>query len=171
MVSNLLCNMKEIRSFFSITGLQRIPLKTCALIIALGLLFKENYPFSNFPMYSKFNDYTFYVYITDAKNQPIPVEVLTAIRTGRLKKIYDNQCRTVSKNLHKRKRELTLEERQEIGMNTLRWFFENTRAETKPFLRKYNSIKIYHVDIMIEGGEVTERPHEMVAELDLSYAD
>ena len=71
--------------------LQRMPLKTCVLVIALCLMLKENYPFSNFPMYSSFSDHTFFVYVADANDQPIAIEVLTAIRTGRLKKVYDTQ--------------------------------------------------------------------------------
>lgn len=151
--------------------LKRMPLKTCVLMIALCLILKENYPFSNFPMYSSFSDHTFFIYVSDANDQPIPIEVLTAIRTGRLKKVYDSQLRSVSKKLGKRKRELSVEERHDIGLETLRWFFSSSRDEVKPYLKKYKQIKLYHVDLTIENGKVAEQTPEMVAQLDLSTVD
>lgn len=151
--------------------LQRMPLKTCVLVIALCLILKENYPFSNFPMYSSFSDHTFFIYVADADDEPIAIEVLTAIRTGRLKKVYDTQLRSVAKKLGKRKRELTVEERHEIGLETLRWFFSSSRDEVKPYLKKYKLIKLYHVDITIDDGEVAEHSPQLVAVLDLSTVD
>lgn len=148
--------------------LQRMPLKTCILVIALCLILKENYPFSHFPMYSSFSDQTFFVYISDANDKPIPIEVLTAIRTGRLKKVYDTQLRAVSKKLGKRKRELTVEERHDIGLETLRWFFSSSRDAVKPTLKKYKLIKLYHVDLTIEDGEVKEHAPQMIAEFNLT---
>lgn len=151
--------------------LQRMPLKTCVLVIALCLILKENYPFSNFPMYSSFSDHTFFVYVSDADDQPIAIEVLTAIRTGRLKKVYDSQLRSVAKKLGKRKRELSVEERHDIGLETLRWFFSSSRDEVKPYLKKYQVLKLYHVDITIDEGEVSEHSPQMIAELDLTSLD
>lgn len=154
-----------------ISILQRMPLKTCLLVIVLCLVLKENYPFSNFPMYSSFSDHTFFIYVSDADDQPIAIEVLTAIRTGRLKKVYDTQLRSIAKKLGKRKRELTVEERHDIGLETLRWFFSSSRDEVKPYLKKYKIIKLYHVDITIDDSEVAEHSPQLVAELDLSTVD
>lgn len=151
--------------------LQSKPLKTCVLVIALSLILKENYPFSNFPMYSSFSDHTFFVYIADANDQPIAIEVLTAIRTGRLKKVYDSQLRSVSKKLGKRKREINVEERHDIGLETLRWFFSSSRDEIKPYLKKYKLLKLYHVDITIVDREITEHPPQLIAEFDMSTVD
>ncbi len=156
----------KLLSFF-----QRMPLKTCVLVIVLCLILKENYPFSNFPMYSSFSDHTFFVYIADANDQPIAIEVLTAIRTGRLKKVYDTQLRAIAKKLGKRKREVTVEERHDIGLETLHWFFSSSRDEVKPYLKKYKLIKLYHVDITIVDRKVTEQLPQLVAELDLSTVD
>ena len=39
------------------------PAKLCAALVMLSLLARENYPLSHFPMYDRFTDHTFYVYV------------------------------------------------------------------------------------------------------------
>ncbi|MGI8955729.1 MAG: hypothetical protein ACR2II_02300 [Chthoniobacterales bacterium] len=72
--------------------LQRTRCKWLLGMTIFCLLLRENYPFSNFPMYSSFSSRTYYLYLTDAKG--------TAIQTTRfgpasstLKKIFDRYRR------------------------------------------------------------------------------
>ena len=77
----------------------RLPLLTFFTLIALCFALGENFPFSNFPMYRSFSDYSYYVYFTDADDKPIPIKELTGHRTSALKKTYDKVIKKTRKNL------------------------------------------------------------------------
>ncbi|CAN5544922.1 hypothetical protein BH18VER2_BH18VER2_11110 [soil metagenome] len=59
-------------------------------ILCLGL--RENYPFSNFPMYSSFSNRTYYLYLTDAKGAAIRTKEF-GLSSSALKKIFDRDRR------------------------------------------------------------------------------
>jgi hypothetical protein len=59
-------------------------------ILCLGL--RENYPFSNFPMYSSFSHRTYYLYLTDAKGAAIRTKEF-GLSSSALKKIFDRYRR------------------------------------------------------------------------------
>lgn len=59
-------------------------------ILCLGL--RENYPFSNFPMYSSFNNRTYYLYLTDANGAAIRTKEF-GLSSSALKKIFDRYRR------------------------------------------------------------------------------
>ena len=53
--------------------LRRVPLKVALLVTVVCLAVKEEFPFSHFPMYQSFSDYSFNVYIADRDGNPLPV--------------------------------------------------------------------------------------------------
>lgn len=57
----------------------------------------EFYPFSSFPMYSKFSANPSYLYLTDAEGAPIACQARLGIRASEIKKIYDKEVRIVGK--------------------------------------------------------------------------
>jgi hypothetical protein len=58
-----------------------------ALIAALSLTIRENYPFSHFPMYGNPNSRPVdYYFLTDGTGQPLPVAALTGETAPRIKK-------------------------------------------------------------------------------------
>lgn len=59
-------------------------------LLCLGL--RENYPFSNFPMYSSFSHRTYFLYLTDARGEPIKTPQF-GLSSSALKKIFDRARR------------------------------------------------------------------------------
>jgi hypothetical protein len=138
-------------------------------VTALCLGFKENYPFSDFPMYSTFTDQTFYVYVADQDGRPVPVQDITYARTSKLKRIYDTGLKKARDAAGKRKRDLAVAERRAAGLETLQWLFDTTRPEGQAILRRdYRALQLYHVDVLVREGTTVEAPPELVAELPLS---
>lgn len=138
------------------------------LVTALCLHFKENYPFSDFPMYSTFTDHTFYVYVADGDGNPIPVQDITYVRVSKLKRIYDTGLKAARDAADKRKRDLTVEERAPSALETLEWLYASTRPAAQEILRRdYGTIQLYHVDVTVEAGETVESVPALVAELPL----
>jgi len=72
--------------------LRRTRCKWLLVMTVLCLALGENYPFSNFPMYSSFNNRTYYLYLTDAQGQAIKTRRFGLSSSG-LKKIFDRYRR------------------------------------------------------------------------------
>jgi len=76
----------------AIEWLKRIRFKCLLVMTLLCLGLRENYPFSNFPMFSSFNGHTYLLYLTDAQGTVVSSTRL-GMQTSALKKIFDTQRR------------------------------------------------------------------------------
>ncbi len=66
--------------------------KWLLVMTVLCLVLGENYPFSNFPMYSSFTHHTYFLYLTDAKGQALKTRQF-GLTSSALKKIFDRSRR------------------------------------------------------------------------------
>lgn len=64
--------------------------------VLLGLIFKENFPVSNWPMYGNITSQTGYAYLVDAADQPIPVSLFRE-SSSRLDKQFNKEKSAESK--------------------------------------------------------------------------
>ena len=71
----------------------------------------EFYPFSNFPMYSTFSPDTYFVWVSDLEDEPVPIGPVFGIAPSDLKKTYDRKLGDLKGEAPKglRKVELPLE--------------------------------------------------------------
>jgi hypothetical protein len=142
------------------------PLWPFVLMLALcasSFLIGEQFPVTRFPMYDKFPDHTFYVYVADRDGHPIPVHEITGINTSKLKKPYDKELNRTRKKLGKRKKELTADERRVAGETALRKLYESAPAAGKAKLEAFAPIQLLHVWIFSEDGKSAEQAAEKVA--------
>ena len=145
-----------------------LTIKACVILLIANMALRDNYPFSHYPMYASFTDHTFYVFVTGKDDQPLALETVTGgIRTGKLKKPYDRDLDKKRRELGKRKRNLTAEQRREAGEQALAQVYRNCTPPAKARLEKQAPIKLYHVDIYMHEGKVDERPPQFIAEIDL----
>ena len=63
------------------------------LLTAACLLIEEEYPFSNFPMYSSFSRETDYVFLATETDQPLPSAPTIGVGTATLKKMFKSELR------------------------------------------------------------------------------
>ena len=63
------------------------------LLTAACLLIEEQYPFSNFPMYSRFSRDTDYVFLATETGKPLPSFQTIGISTATLKKMFESELR------------------------------------------------------------------------------
>lgn len=73
--------------------IRRFPCKVLVLLIALSLALRELYPFSHYPLYTTFDRKSWYVYLTDQDDKPLPAIQATRTRTSRMKKLYNSRLR------------------------------------------------------------------------------
>ena len=124
----------------------------------------EFYPFSNFPMYSRFAPDTYYVYVTDLKDEPVPIGQTFNIASSDVKKAYDRRLDAIKKSTSQkaRRKEMPLELRARAAEDVLRWLTENSQKPDA--VRAIGGIRLYQADVTYEDGRVTEK-RERVGEI------
>ncbi len=111
------------------------------------------------------------MWLASGDDVPIPVEKLTYNRLGKIKKIYNSGLQEMRDEIGKaegkkpRKRELTLTQRRGPGDTTLRWIYQNSRPAAQKTLLDAAPLRLYQVDIRIDGNRVVEDPRKLVGEL------
>lgn len=159
----LLLGLAAVMVFFD----RGLVIKFCVLLVIANMALRDNYPFSHFPMYARFTDHTYYVYVCDGEGKPIPIQNLTGIRTSKIKKPYDKDLDAVRKTNGKRKRELNAAEKEAAGVSALAQIWRNSNERNRERLLEHSPLKLYHVDIYVRDGKIDERPAEFIAELAL----
>lgn len=149
---------------------RRFPLKVVLVLTVVCLAVKEEFPFSHFPMYESFSDYSFVVYVADRDGEPIPVQRLTSQKTSKLKKIFNTEQKQVRKELEaagvkiEGYRFMTREQRRPAGEKTLKWLYKNSKNAGAEELRKHAPLRLYYLHLRVgEGG--FERELELIAEV------
>ncbi len=89
------------------------------LVITLaGLILREEFPFSNFPMYSSFTNKASYVFLATASGEPLPTVLTAGMLTGNLKKVFDADLQKARRSAGARGK-VTDEERRAAGERVL----------------------------------------------------
>ena len=151
---------------FLITAVRSLARARCGLLIGLTvacLVIKEQYPFSNFPMYSSFTNRTYYVHLADGNDQPLPSIPTIGMSTPTLKKVYDGEVRRQTRQLQIRRQQLTPEQKQAIGGPILERL-KNTANAHAPGQPIPDVLRLYQVDIELTDGRFEKR-RTLIAEL------
>lgn len=149
-----------IRSVFEfLRGLRCKPL---LLLTLLCLSIREQFPFSNFPMYSSFTNKTFYVHLADGTGQPVSTIASAAMHTSKLKKIYQNEVLKEMKRLGNPRTKLTTEQKRSAGERVLATLKDSqwVRQDRSRFPQV---ARLYEVTIALSGGRF-EKQSLLIAE-------
>jgi hypothetical protein len=138
-----------------------IPLKFLAIVTILNLLLKENYPFSHYPMYSKFNNESRYIFITDENENPLPIKNIFRINTEFLKKVYMNEVRKIADSKGIEYWLLKPEQLKSAGIFTLDYLLQLNRNEFG--LTDVKAIRLYHVFINLIDKNIDKKTY-LIAE-------
>lgn len=124
----------------------------------------EFYPFSNFPMYSRFAPDTYYVYVTDLNDQPVPIGRFFNIASSDVKKAYDRRLDAIKKSTGQkaRRKEMPLELRARAAEEVLRWLTDN--SQNPGAVKAIGGIRLYQADVLYQDGRVMQK-HERVGQI------
>jgi hypothetical protein len=128
--------------------------------------YREGFPFSHYPMYSSFTDFEYYVFVTDAQDQPLALETVTqGLKTSALKKQFDNRIDKVTdaKGKGVRNRDVTADMARPHGEALLA-----DLRKKYPGLASQNTLKLYQVTLRIKDGQVDESAPIFIAQSLLS---
>lgn len=121
----------------------------------------EFYPFSNFPMYSRFAPETYYVFVTDLKDEPIAVGRTFGTAISNAKKSYDQKLTNLKKKAggKGRKADLPDEARRVAADEVLRWLAES--APDRALVRTHGGLRLHHVDVIFKDGQVSKHSRQV----------
>ena len=131
------------------TWLSRTRCKWLLVMTVLCLALRENYPFSNFPMYSSFSQRTYFLYLTNAQGNPISMRKY-GLPNSVLKKIFDRHRRTELQRFESSGNARVSLAEQAAAQSLLRYL--DGLAATRPPARKMLSgLQVRHVRVQQEA--------------------
>lgn len=157
-MNRLVSLLSQLRGF-----LLRTRCKPLIAITAACLVLQEQYPLSDFPMYSSFGPTTYYLYLADGNGTPLASLTNFGMSTPTLKKVFSTEMRKERERLQLRPKRLTPEQKREVGERFL------ARLRESPAVRQRGAtlppvLRLYEVNI-----ELTDRRFDkqttMIAEV------
>lgn len=137
------------------------PLTALLIYTGLSLWAEENYPLSNYPMYSNPSAERPYYLIADGQGKPLPIQEKTGITCPKIGKIYRTKAEKMAKKLDIRAVDLKPEQMQEIGMEMFAQFRHEAEKLKQPMPEQLQLVKTY---ITYENGKVIETPNIIAQE-------
>jgi hypothetical protein len=125
----------------------------------------EFYPFSNFPMYSRFEPETYYVYVTDGKGGIVPVGTMFGRSISDLKKTYDRKLSILKKTVSGvRKSAMPPELKEQAAHEALQWLLDITPVKTKDQVKTFHELNLHEVQIKFRDAKI-DKQDELVGTL------
>ena len=126
------------------------PVALCILLAIALVGIGDQYPFSPFPMYSRIDGKAEVLYVTDEKDQPLPLSKMFAHGSAQLKKRYESNLQDVAQTKDWWK--ASEAQRQEASARFLDREMEKLDEAKR---RKYpaNELKVWMISVTMEGSD------------------
>ena len=136
--------------------LQRTRCKWLLVMTLLCLVLRENYPFSQFPMYASFSRKTYYLYLTNESGAEIPTQPFAISNSG-LRKIFDSYYRIASRRFARNDPQRVPLSEKEAGEKLLSYL---ANLPVAPALKKsLAKARVERVDIHQEDQQLLFQSH------------
>lgn len=136
--------------------LRRTRCKWLLVLTLLCLVLRENYPFSNFPMYASFSHKTYYLRLTNARGAEIPTQPFAISNSG-LRKIFDSYYRVAARRFTRTDPQRVPLSEKEAGQKLLAYL---ATLPVAPALKKpLAGASVERVDIHQEGSRLLFQSH------------
>jgi hypothetical protein len=136
------------------------PLSALAIFVVVCLIAKENFPFSNFPMYSRPGAERGYFVVTDGEGEPIPVGKMTGVTASQVGKAYRKKSKELSL-----KADVTGQARPARDRTVATEIFEMLREQASKRGKEIpEKLQLHLVEIRFEDGEIKENKRVLFAE-------
>ena len=121
----------------------------------------EFYPFSNFPMYSRFSPDTYYVYVTDLEDKPLSFAATFGLAISNAKKAYDRKLTNLKKEGggKGKKADLPPEVKRIAADEVLHWLVES--APEPALVKAHGGLRLHQVDVMYRDGRVSKTSRQV----------
>lgn len=165
------CHLLEIQTIDSrllLMFLNRVSYRGWLLILlaafcVISLVIKENYPFSNYPMYSDPDPFAHVYFLADQAGKPLPLYEMAFVTSPNLGKILRKRQQDRAKALKISVKDLSPEDQSAIGKDLVAYLRSQSAYLTKSD-KLPKAVKIMRTTIQFENGEVVERSEVLYAE-------
>ena len=137
------------------------PLTALVIFVIACLIAKENFPFSNFPMYARPGAERGYFFITGGDGEPIPVGSLTGVTASQVGKAYRKKSRELGRQTNPLSSRSRAERDRIVGIEIFQMLREQATKRGKGLPEK---LKLHLVEIRFENGEIKEKKRVLFAE-------
>lgn len=111
---------------------QNIPFREMTLLVLALFIIKEQFPFSNFPMYSNIDDKADVVFVADQNDKPLPMKALFKTSSGSSKKMLNTEIKKLANPHGRDSADATPEEVRAAGKAVLDTLMTRLRREAVP---------------------------------------
>jgi len=129
------------------------------VIVAISYVSGEWYPLSSFPMYSKFDDRTYYVYLADRNGEPVPT-VRYQIVASELKKHYRRELNLLEDRYGGSSYGFDQPKLRQAGAETMKWLRTEWVPERAPDQMEgaeQSGLQLFEVRVFLEDGKFQKR--------------
>lgn len=144
---------------------QRVPFRHMTALVILLFVVKEQFPFSNFPMYSNFDTEADVVYIADQKGEPVSMDAVFRSGSSTAKKAYKKELGKILAPQKRDSKQSTPDERKSAGAIVLGDWHANLRRDRLP--PGTTAIRLYRRTFELKDGKLGDDTPELLAEKSL----
>ena len=142
---------------------EKIPFRAMTMVVILLYVVKEQFPFSNFPMYSNFDTEADVIFIADQKGDPLPMDEVFRSGSSTAKKAYKKELGKIVTPSKRDSKQSTLAERQQAGTIVLGDWHENMKRDRLP--AGTTAIRLYRRTFELkDDGKLADDTPELLAE-------
>lgn len=141
---------------------ERLPFRHMTILVVALFVIKEQFPFSNFPMYSNFDTEADALYIADQNGAPVPMDAIFRSGSSTLKKAWKKEVSKIVSMQNRDTRDSTTDERKAAGTVVLGDWFANLRRDRLP--AGTTGVRLYRRTFELKDGKLRDDPPELLAE-------
>lgn len=128
----------------------------------------QQYPFTNFPMYSHLDAESDVLYVTDQADKPLPFHTLFGTKTSTQKKVFISELKKICNPKKIDTRDASLEDRQAAGAKMTEKLMPKLKRDRVP--AGVATLRFHYKVFRAEGDKIQESAPQLVAEQRLQPA-
>lgn len=128
----------------------------------------QQYPFTNFPMYSHLDEESDVLYVTDHAGKPLPFHTLFGTKTSTQKKVFINELKKICNPAGRDTRDALPEERRAAGAKLVEKLLPRLKRDRLP--EGVQALQFHYKVFRSEDGRIVETAPQIIAEHTLQPA-
>lgn len=144
---------------------RKVPYRHVFAFTAFLAFAGEQYPFSDFPMYSHLDNEADVLYVTDQTDRVLPMEKLFGTSSSTQKKVFITELKDICNPAGRDTRDALPEERQKAGGKLVEKLFPRFKPHNLPEVGgNVTGLRFYYKVFTVNDGTITTSQPQLVAE-------
>lgn len=140
----------------------RIPFKHMTVLVIALFIIKEQFPFSNFPMYSNFDSEADVLFIADQTGNPVSMDRVFGKGSSTIKKAWKKEVSKLVNPRGRDSKQSTPEERAKAGAVVLGDWCARIKSANLP--KGTSAMRLYRRTFELKDGKLGDAKPELLAE-------